>query len=335
VDIPEWEVYALVRPIGPKERDALEAWIVSSMEGREFTSRNFRGWVAALVITDEEGERIFADGDAEYLGTRSTEVLDRIVSAALELSGIVPETLDLGEPKDSTERFMFKMLRGNPTFRFKTHYKRHYRPDHWLDRLLAAIPSVPDKERADALARLLRRHPNPIYYKRWQNISWYVMRGLAEDAKSQGKSVEEEKKERLLDSLKAAIVTARRKTGIFATEEEWSRKFKSSYRKEAETDLRIPKRTDAFSYLETERPPEDPEEVEEPNLTDDVDPNHHRAELDLVERLELLRRFERHSPPKIRRRSESYSRTERISSGGEVVEYPRGNVAEAGIPNET
>jgi hypothetical protein len=49
-------------------------------------------WVASCVVLDEDGERVFEDGDVADLATKSPAVLNRITSATYRLSKLTDDT---------------------------------------------------------------------------------------------------------------------------------------------------------------------------------------------------------------------------------------------------
>ena len=317
-DAPEDEkLMVRVRLLGPKERDGLEAFMLP------LDLMGFSAHLISLSLVDGGGNRLFSEKDEADLFYSASTPIFALTHAILEVNGLLPlldQKVERGEdisavdfivdsivdairskypswPQGKIDEFRMYSRLAIPVYSFQRSYQKKYRPEsEERDHILPTIPSVPEEERKNALERLLKRHPMPIYYKRWKGVGGDVMRGLARDAKANGVSVEEELKTRLLNSLKAALISARRKTGIFTNKEEFVQKLKRAYRREAEADLRIPKRTDAFFYLKTERFPDESEEVEEPNLAADEGLNSYRAELDLVERIDLLKRFERLSP---------------------------------------
>lgn len=80
----------LVRKLTCKEIDAFEAGLerVGKDGTRTPNTRNFRGRLAALVLSDERGERLFTDDDAEALGDLPATALAPVILAAKRLSGL-------------------------------------------------------------------------------------------------------------------------------------------------------------------------------------------------------------------------------------------------------
>lgn len=92
VEVPEWGVTVWVRTLSGDDRDAFEHWVAvrrqeADGERDRFDARGFRAMVAIFSTTDEAGNRLFTTADADWLGQKSGEALDRIFTAADRLSG--------------------------------------------------------------------------------------------------------------------------------------------------------------------------------------------------------------------------------------------------------
>lgn len=89
VDVPEWGVTLRVRGIGAAEREALLKGSVT-VEGkvRKFDPPEMRVRIVALAVVDEDGKRVFNDGDMAQLGRKSAAAIDRIADVALRLAGL-------------------------------------------------------------------------------------------------------------------------------------------------------------------------------------------------------------------------------------------------------
>lgn len=86
VDVPEWGGEVRVRTLTGTERDAFESSLVG--EGGKRQLENLRAKLLSLAIVDENGARIFSDGEAAMLGGKSAAVLDRLFDVAQRLNGI-------------------------------------------------------------------------------------------------------------------------------------------------------------------------------------------------------------------------------------------------------
>lgn len=91
VPVPEWGGTVRVRGMSGGERDAYEASQVAmrqSGKSPELRLSNFRAKLLVRCIVDEEGKRVFADGEAAELGRKSGAVVDRLFDVARRLSGM-------------------------------------------------------------------------------------------------------------------------------------------------------------------------------------------------------------------------------------------------------
>jgi hypothetical protein len=106
VPTDEWAPFGVpfvhVRGLSASERDDYEQTLVDvDSDGntkRRANLHNVRAGLAARVIVDEAGERIFTDKDVNALGQKNAAVLDRICDKALQLSGMSP-----ANPPSATE----------------------------------------------------------------------------------------------------------------------------------------------------------------------------------------------------------------------------------------
>ena len=87
VHVPEWNRAVLIRAMTGAERDAWEQSVQqAARNGKQIA--NFRAKLAALVVCDEQGNRVFSDADAEALGKKNGAALDRIFNAWLEQNAL-------------------------------------------------------------------------------------------------------------------------------------------------------------------------------------------------------------------------------------------------------
>ena len=83
VNIPEWGDSVKVRGLTGTERDAWEESILEQKgKNTKVKLKNARAKLVSLSVVDEEGNRIFSDGDVEALGKKSAAALDRIYEVA-------------------------------------------------------------------------------------------------------------------------------------------------------------------------------------------------------------------------------------------------------------
>lgn len=89
VAVPEWGGTVRVRGLTGAERDAFEAAIVEQRGRRtELNLQNVRARLVALSVIDENGERVFSDGDVRELGRKSGTALQRVFEVAQRLAGL-------------------------------------------------------------------------------------------------------------------------------------------------------------------------------------------------------------------------------------------------------
>ena len=89
VPVPEWGGSVMVKSLTGAERDAFEQSIlVRRGDTYEANMSLVRAKLAATSIVDEDGERLFSDGDIKALAKKNAAALDRIFAVASRLSGI-------------------------------------------------------------------------------------------------------------------------------------------------------------------------------------------------------------------------------------------------------
>lgn len=98
VHVPEWasdaedaaNTYVCIRGLTGTERDSYEASIVSFKgKDKQVNLRNARAkLVAACLIDEDTGDRLFKDHEVTLLGERSAVALNRVFEAAQRLSGL-------------------------------------------------------------------------------------------------------------------------------------------------------------------------------------------------------------------------------------------------------
>lgn len=94
VPIRELNGQVYVRTLTAAERDAFEADQFGRRENGGSHLINFRARWAALVVCDEQGNRMFSDVDADSLGNQSAAVLDRIFDVSRKLNGMTDEDVE-------------------------------------------------------------------------------------------------------------------------------------------------------------------------------------------------------------------------------------------------
>ncbi len=99
IEIPEWHGSVLIRELTAYERNKLgvEFMGVDGAVDQSRISPDLFPRIAAAVIIDEQGKRMFSVKDVEALGEKSFEAVNRIVSRALILSGMTEEAAEEGK----------------------------------------------------------------------------------------------------------------------------------------------------------------------------------------------------------------------------------------------
>ena len=83
VEVPEWSGAVYLRTMTGAERDAFDAEVLSAPDRHI----NARARLVIRVLVDADGNRLFADADAEALGAKSAAALNRLFDAACRLNG--------------------------------------------------------------------------------------------------------------------------------------------------------------------------------------------------------------------------------------------------------
>lgn len=95
VSVPEWGGEVIVRCLTGVERDEFEATIMER-RGRQTVMNvaNARAKLIVKCIIDEDGRRLFHDGDADALGRKNAAAVDRIYQVAARLAGLTDEDIE-------------------------------------------------------------------------------------------------------------------------------------------------------------------------------------------------------------------------------------------------
>jgi hypothetical protein len=100
VECPEWGMTVIVQGASGTDRDAFEASMRQYRPNRKggmdlvITQENSRARLLVKCIVDEDGNRVFAEADANALGAKNGAVLDRLWDVASRLSGISEEDVE-------------------------------------------------------------------------------------------------------------------------------------------------------------------------------------------------------------------------------------------------
>jgi hypothetical protein len=92
VPVPEWGGEVYIKTLSGTERDAFEdAYAENKMKA-------FRCRFLVLTLSDDKGQRLFADGDVGELGKKSSVVINRLFEAAWKHNAFTNEAVEsLGE----------------------------------------------------------------------------------------------------------------------------------------------------------------------------------------------------------------------------------------------
>lgn len=99
VKVEEWGVTVFIKGMTGAERDEYEASLFS-IEGKgknadvKMNRSNIRAKLLIKTIVDEQGNRIFGDGDVESLGGKSASALDKLFEVAQKLSGLTEADME-------------------------------------------------------------------------------------------------------------------------------------------------------------------------------------------------------------------------------------------------
>jgi hypothetical protein len=98
IEVPEWGGTYYVRVINGKARESFEEALAA-----EQRMKNFRMKFLILTLCDEDGATILTDADIDFLGERSSVVINRVFDAAWAINGFTKEAVDAmgeGSPSD-------------------------------------------------------------------------------------------------------------------------------------------------------------------------------------------------------------------------------------------
>lgn len=88
IPVPEWGGDVFVKTLSGLERDAFEE------SYSEQKMKSFRVRFLVLTLCDDSGERLFADGDVESLGKKSSVVINRLFEKAWSHNAFTVEAVE-------------------------------------------------------------------------------------------------------------------------------------------------------------------------------------------------------------------------------------------------
>jgi hypothetical protein len=94
VDVP-WEMGGEKLYVRELQADERDAYLAATIKGDQFAWRkNLTAELLVKVIVNEDGERLFADSDAEALGRKGTSVMAKLFKVAMRLSAMEVEAAE-------------------------------------------------------------------------------------------------------------------------------------------------------------------------------------------------------------------------------------------------
>ena len=92
VFVPEWNLLVRVRGLTGHQRDAWENSLFQiRRKGKTIKTDDFRARLCVLCMVDQQGKRLFGDGDAQALSRKSASALAKVFDVASRLSGLSDE----------------------------------------------------------------------------------------------------------------------------------------------------------------------------------------------------------------------------------------------------
>lgn len=102
LEVPEWKTTVFLRVMSGGERDAFETVCQPDPKTGRKSLINFRARFAAIVLGDEQGNRIFTDADIPALAKKSARALDRILEAGMKHNGFSESDVEELEGKSES-----------------------------------------------------------------------------------------------------------------------------------------------------------------------------------------------------------------------------------------
>lgn len=95
VNVPELGGEVIVQGMSGAQRDAWEASLIEGRgKRRRMNTANIRAKLVAQCCVDEDGRRLFTDGDVDELGQVRVDILNRLFGVAQKLSGVSDDDVD-------------------------------------------------------------------------------------------------------------------------------------------------------------------------------------------------------------------------------------------------
>lgn len=95
VHVPEWGGWVRVTALSASARDQFESDSITVRgKQRDVNLVNLRARLVALSVVDENGNRLFQEGDVHALGQKSASAIVRVFDVASRLSGIADDDVE-------------------------------------------------------------------------------------------------------------------------------------------------------------------------------------------------------------------------------------------------
>ncbi len=89
VEVPEWGVTVYVRTMTGAEKDLYEEETYKfNGDDVEINRRNLRARLVVKTLCDENGKRLFNDGEQDLIASKSGAAIDRIFEVASKLNAL-------------------------------------------------------------------------------------------------------------------------------------------------------------------------------------------------------------------------------------------------------
>ena len=92
INIPEWGGDVYIKVMSGSERDSWELYYGKEIE--KTNSVNVRSKLAGLTLCDEQGKRLFSDGQIAALGKKSGSALERVYVESLRINKVTESDIE-------------------------------------------------------------------------------------------------------------------------------------------------------------------------------------------------------------------------------------------------
>jgi hypothetical protein len=92
VEVPGWGTLHVAR-FTARDRDRFEEIVTGGIPGK-VNLKNVRAQVVTLLAVNEDGTRLFEDGDADAIGELDSDAVQAIVDAGFKLNGLNTDALE-------------------------------------------------------------------------------------------------------------------------------------------------------------------------------------------------------------------------------------------------